>query len=157
MSQKKEFLIRGRKERSPLFPLFLFLSRVPKALRSYFISCASHCISTRSHRSVNRGPHGRGPSVARKSSATSPVDESGPSNRDLLWKVSSSRLTGKRRFRRRIKLMVHPRGASCTPAALLLLLLLFMPPHFPGETGKPSPECDDLKCLGLKIAQRERS
>lgn len=94
-----------------------------------------HALARTVHPSAARG---RGPSVARKSSATSPVDESGPSNRDLLWKVSSSRLTGKRRFRRRIKLMVHPRGAPCTPAALLL----FMPAHFPervGKTTEPGP------------------
>lgn len=139
MSQKKEFLIQERK-RSPesssaLLHFLCFALHFHALARSLARADAS------APTQPDRGRHERGPSVARKSSATSPVDESGPSNRDLLWKVSSSRLTGKRRFRRRIKLMVHPRSASCTPAALLL----FMPAHFPGASGKPSPGRGDLK------------
>jgi len=127
--QKKEFLI--RKVQSGLLP--------PKALRRYFISHASRCISTRPYASVHTHTHIYMDYSARRSEEKvprrCPVDESGPNNRDL-WRtrrvVSDPRLTGKRRFRRRddIKLTGCIR-VSCIPAALL-----FMPGALSGT--KPS-------------------
>lgn len=102
MSQKKKSLI--RKVQSDL------TASRKLSLRRYFISCASHCISRRSHvcayttdgayeRRIRRSKE--------KVPGRYPVNERGPNNRDSLCEapgvVSSSRLTGKRRFRRRYK------------------------------------------------------